>query len=483
MATVRDQVEAYNYATRRQVLALLKGDDAVSLDPRRRLNRSLFGGLLLGVIVLAAAGVAGFLSSGGSTSVPTSGVIVDADTGATFVRDGNLLHQTLNMTSAKLIAGPQVTKVSSSALRSLPRGLQVGIPGAPDVPPPSSRLTAGAWSVCTIEAQAASASGQVVVSVGAPVPTPIPESGGIVAQTPDGTEWLLDNGQRYKVTTAAAGLLGLNQAAPLSIDPAVLDLAPEGQPLVVPKIPGAGHQPSVSLPFHPLVGDLWKVDNGTNRPGLYVVTQDGIAAVDPFAFQMLLTERTPRTVQAGDLQSVPVRTSRLPEIPAGWPSQAPGNPVPPPASGQPFCISYDPRAQPAAAWTVAWPVSFSTPARVPLGPHAEQVSASGTRLPTAATAVAVPAGGGALVKAVGSGGVDSVYTLITDSGLRFSIADADAVRRLGYDTNAAVRVPLSFVRLLPAGPSLDPAAAAAEDAGAAEAPAATASPVPSAPPS
>jgi hypothetical protein len=111
------------------------------------------------------------------------------------------------------------------------------------------------------------------------------------------------------------------------------------------------------------------------------------------------------------------------------------------------------------------------------------VAASGASLPTAATGVAVPSGGGALVKAVGSGGVDAVYTLITDSGLRFSITNADAVRRLGYNPSDAVAVPLPFVQLLPAGPGLDPTSAATEYAGAAQAPAATATALPSGVPS
>src|SRR5438093_6756179 len=103
MATARDQVEAYNFASRRQVLALLHGDDAAAVDPRRRLNRSLLGGLLLAVVIVAATGVAGFLSGASSTSVPIDGVIVDADSGGAYVRIGDVLHPALNITSAKLI--------------------------------------------------------------------------------------------------------------------------------------------------------------------------------------------------------------------------------------------------------------------------------------------------------------------------------------------------------------------------------------------
>jgi type VII secretion protein EccB len=479
MASVRDQVEAYNYATRRQVLALLRGDDSAPVDPRRRLNRSLFGGLLLGIVVLAAAGVAGFLSGNGSTSVPSNGVIVDADTGAAYVRIGNVLHPALNMTSAKLIAGNQVTKVSSGALRSLPRGLPVGIPGAPDNLPPSGQLTTRAWSVCTIAPQASAARAQVMVSVGAPVPTPLPPPSGLVVQTPDGTTWLLDDGQRYQVTTPAATVLSLSQVPPLQVGSAVLDLVPEGPPLVVPKIPGAGRPPTVSLSFDALVGDLVQVNNGTGQPGLYVVLDDGVAPVDPFAFQMLGgAARHTLTEPAGTI--VNAASKSQPDIPEQWPSEALDGPAAPPAANEPFCVTYDPRAPHGAA---AWPVTFSEPARIPLGPHATPVAVSGASLPTAATGVAVPSSGGALVKAVGSGGVDAVYMLVTDSGLRFSITNTDAVGRLGYDAKSAIPVPLPFVNLLPAGPGLDPTAAAAEYAGAAQAPAATATAVPSAAPS
>ncbi|HZC69212.1 MAG TPA: type VII secretion protein EccB [Jatrophihabitans sp.] len=471
MASVRDQVEAYNYATRRQVLALLQGDDSVSVDPRRRLNRSLFGGLLLGVVVLAAAGVAGFLSGGGSTTLPSQGVIVDADTGAAYVRIGDVLHPTLNMTSAKLIAGHDITEVSSATLRTVPRGLPVGIPGAPEALPPSDQLTGHAWSVCTIAPQASAGSSQVQVSVGAPVPTPIPTGAGLVVQDPDQTEWLLDNGQRYQVSDAAATVLGLDQVTAMSVESEVLDAIPEGPPLDIPDIPGAGHPPSVSLKFTALVGDAVKVENGTNHPGLFVVMQDGVAPVDPFAFRLITAIGHNVTEPARRIVKVPAKTG--PDIPDLWPRQALRGPLPPPTPNEPMCISYDPHAPRTAA---AWPVTFSEPVRTPLGAHAVPVTASSGTLPTAATGVAVPPGGGALVRATGSGGVDAVYMLVTDSGLRFPIANADAVSRLGYDPSQAVSVPVSFLKLLPAGPGLDPTEAAVEYPGAAEPPPATATP-------
>jgi type VII secretion protein EccB len=470
MASTRDQVEAYNFATRRQVLALLQGDDTVTVDPRRRLNRALLGGLLLAVVILAATGVAGFLSGGSATSLPSDGVIVDADSGGAYVRINDVLHPALNMASAKLLAGHQVTTVSSGTLRSLPRGLPVGIPGAPDSLPPQGQLTNGAWTVCSIAPEASAARPQVVVSVGARVPAPLP--GGLVVQSPDGSTWLLDDGLRYLVSGAASTLLGLDQVLPLPVRAEFLDLVPEGPALDVPTVPGAGSTPAVTLPFAAVVGDLVEVENGTKQPGLYVVLSDGVAPVDPFAYSLLAGgAKHTLTEPASEIVRVPAKSR--PSVPALWPRQALGHPVGAPAAGEPLCISYRPHAPHAAA---AWPVTFSEPPTVPLAEQATPVAPSAGSLPTAATGVAVPSGGGALVRAVATGGVDGVYTLVTDSGLRFTITNADAVGRLGYDPKSAAPVPLPFVTLLPAGPGLDPTAAGIEYAGAARPPAATAVP-------
>jgi type VII secretion protein EccB len=477
MVSTRDQVEAYTFATRRQVLALLRGDDAVATDPRRRLNRSLIGGALVAVVALAVTGVLGFLSGGGSASLPKQGVIVDASSGAAYVRIGDIVHPALNVASAKLIAGPQVTKVSASALGSAPRGLPVGIPGAPDALPPPGRLSRGGWTVCSTASQANAARPQVVVSIGATVPRPLPAGAAAVVRPPDGTAWLLDDGMRYQVGEAAATLLRLDQVSPVPIEPAVLQLVPEGPPLAVPALPDAGSPPAVSLPFGAAVGDLLKVDNGTAQPGLYVVLADGVAPVDPFAYALLAGgARQSHTVPASDIVSVPAHTR--PPIPGLWPKRALTGPVAPPP-GEPLCVSYDPAAAHTAA---AWPVTVSEPTAVPLAAHATPVLPASGSLPTAATAIAVPAGSGALVKATAAGGVDGVYTLVTDSGLRFGVADAGAVGRLGYDAASAVPVPLPFVALLPAGPGLDPTAAAVEYGGAAQPPAAaTGAPASSAP--
>ena len=79
--------------------------------------------------------------------------------------------------------------------------------------------------------------------------------------------------------------------------------------------------------------------------------------------------------------------------------------------------------------------------------------------------VMVPRGAGALVRATTASGGDGALTLVTDSGQRFAVPTPDAATRLRYDPAVARSVPAPFVRLLPAGPALDPEAAAREFTG------------------
>lgn len=79
--------------------------------------------------------------------------------------------------------------------------------------------------------------------------------------------------------------------------------------------------------------------------------------------------------------------------------------------------------------------------------------------------VVVPRGAGALVRASSASGGDGALTLVTDSGQRYAVPTADAAVRLRYDSAAAKAVPAPFVRLLPAGPALDPEVATREFTG------------------
>lgn len=74
--------------------------------------------------------------------------------------------------------------------------------------------------------------------------------------------------------------------------------------------------------------------------------------------------------------------------------------------------------------------------------------------------VLVPPGQLAVVRAIASDDTDiGAYHLVTDLGLRYPVPSAEVLMMLGYTPQDAVEVPAALVHRIPAGPTLDPAAA------------------------
>ena len=70
------------------------------------------------------------------------------------------------------------------------------------------------------------------------------------------------------------------------------------------------------------------------------------------------------------------------------------------------------------------------------------------------------AGRGALLRAEQpDGSTTGTIYLVTDQGMKFPIADDDALAALGYDDVTPDEVPRTLLDVIPTGPSLDPAAA------------------------
>ena len=74
--------------------------------------------------------------------------------------------------------------------------------------------------------------------------------------------------------------------------------------------------------------------------------------------------------------------------------------------------------------------------------------------------VAVPPGRGALVEALaGPTATEGPLAVVSDLGQRFPLASREVLVPLGYASVRPVRLPAAVVALLPAGRTLDPAAA------------------------
>jgi type VII secretion protein EccB len=460
VATTKEQAEAYNYEGRRQATSLMMGQDEARNDPRRRINRVTIGGVLIGVLVMAGFGIAGFLGAGRGPALPESGAVLLAGTGDRYVIVDGRLHPALNLASALLVGGGQSAQVRASVLDQLPRGLPVGIPDAPDALPAKDRLTAAPWTVCVVQSGAATLPPQVTVRVGAPEPTSgvIGPEQAVVATGPDNTAWMINEGRRYRLLDNVAVRLAATRANPLALPAEILDVLPEGPPIAVPAIEGAGKAaPGVSSSL--VVSDIVRVEAGGSIRQSFVVLTDGLAPVSELGAALLVAAGAVE-VPVDPATAAAARQSRARAVgDPGWPEVVP-QPVGP-QRDRPLCLSTTPGAP---AGDAPWTVRASLP-EVVLAPGEQPVFSRAGDVPGVVDQVVVPRGAGALVRATTASGGDGALTLVTDSGLRFAIPTPDAAVRLRYDPAAAPAVPAPFVALLPAGPALDPELAAREFTG------------------
>lgn len=460
MATTKEQAEAYGYEGRRQATTLVTGRDEARTDPRRRINRVTAAGVLVGILVMAGFGIAGFLGAGRGPALPESGAVLVSGSGDRYVVVEGRLHPALNLASALLVGGGQLTQVRPAGLDALPRGLPIGIAEAPDALPAPERLSTAPWTVCAVPSGAATLPPEITVRVGAPEPAAgaVDARQAVLATGPDNTRWLLNQGRRYRLGDDAARRVGPQRAAPLSLPAEILDLLPEGPPIVAPSIAGTGAAVA-GVPRSWVVADVVRVQAGGSVRESLAVLPDGVVPVSEFTAALLVSAGS-NEVAADPATAASARRSRTPTVgDPGWPEVVP-QPVGP-QRDQPLCLSTTP-GDPAG--DAPWPVRMSLPGVV-LGPGEQPVHTGQGDTPGVVDAVVVPRSTGALVRATTASGGDGALTLVTDSGQRFAVPTADAASRLRYDPAAARSVPAPFVRLLPAGPALDPEVAAREFTG------------------
>ncbi|TDC62682.1 type VII secretion protein EccB [Streptomyces hainanensis] len=468
MATTREQAEAYAYENRRRTTSLIRGADEARLDPRRRLNRSLGGGTAIGILILAGFGIAGWLGGGRGPALPATGAVVVGDSGDRYVVSDGVVHPALNLASAMLLGGGEVTKVKQSVLDEAPRGLPVGIPGAPDALPGTGDLVDDDWTLCVVPSETGGTPTATALYVSVPGVAPPADqepAGGatVLAQAEDGAFWLLTEGRRYSLETPIRDLLGLQSVEPVRLPHEIIAAMPEGPALTIPA-PGddAGGEPAVALPFEARVGDIAHTDTGVS-PQYYLVRSDGLVSVSPLVHALLSVDaETDHEISATDAARAARSEAAAPGDPA-WPDelQRPEEP----GRNQPVCISTPPGGQPGDA---PWQATIHLPATMPDPADVDPVTGyQGARLGLL-DQIYLPAGSGAVVRATTSAGTGGTYTLVTDSGAAYPFASPDAVERLGYAPGEAPSVPSAFTDLLPVGPVLDPQAAGREQSGAGE---------------
>ncbi|MFI6821767.1 type VII secretion protein EccB [Micromonospora sp. NPDC050187] len=460
MRTRRDQVQAYRFVTRRIVSALLSGDPETTDLPMRRLGLAVFGSAMVAAIVLAGAGVYGLLTKGGAPLEPNT-LVIEKETGATYVFVDGRLYPTLNYASARLILGeesPQARSMSQASIRERPRGRTVGIVGAPDDLPNRSSLVGLPWSVCNTPdpADPRQSTTRLVVNQQLSGGAPLDDQAILVSV--GGQRYLLSRNTRMQILGGDAAIAALKMASvrPIEVGQQLINAVPAGPRLKEPFIAGDKERSELQVGNGPSwVGQIFRAADQH-----YVLTRDGLVSIGEITALLLrrdgggVKDITPE--QAGRVLSdqrledegVPQKLPELRQVGQGRAS---------------VCATYRAGSAGGPPTTTIEVFDRTPPELSPSAPGSIEVRQGGRDAVRTAERVVVPGGKGALVQAMpgagegGQGATASTVYLITSQGIRYPLGtrSGDAAAALGYGGVTPLAVPASLLALIPTGPTLE----------------------------
>ncbi len=466
----RDQADAYRFGLRRLEAALVRGDPVPLHEQIRSQRRAALAGVVLGLLGLCAA--AAFATLSPRPNWTRQAVVVGAGSGAMYAvaHHPHRLVPVPNLPAARLVlaalraggstdADPATATpvtVPDDALDGAPRTPAAAVPGAlavrPGGPPVPPR-----WAVCdTVTPEGALVGTTVVGGAGAIAPWPADE--GVLLDGPDATTWLVTAGRRHRIDIGDGRLIaafGLTGRVPRAAAPALLSVLPEGPPLVTPVVPGRGEPAPDGLPGR--IGDVLVAHAVGGGPQHYVVLAGGLQEVPAVVAELLRVasgEREPRPVGAAELAAADLVDEPAADDPAagglavdGWPAGAPR--LRDAAEAPVLCWTWSADGGPeGGVWAGrAAPVAGAEPVTL------AQADGPGERI----DAVAVGPGGAVRATAPGRPPGAGPLWLVSGTGVAYGVADDATAAALGITT--AEPAPEAALRLLPAGPTLDLAAA------------------------
>jgi type VII secretion protein EccB len=430
---------------RRMEHALVRGDVRMLDDPLRAQSLSLIAGVILAVIIVAACAILAFFRPPGTLG--GAPIVMVRDSGALYVRIGDVVHPVFNLASARLIAGtpanPEV--VSASAIHNAKRGPSVGIPGAPaSIPAPLGERESG-WAVCDDATSTTVIAGDVLgdgLAAGRSVlVTPRTESAA--------TTYLLYDGWRAKVdmrNRAVVRALKLDGVTPRPVSRALLDTIPEAPPIAVPHIPATG-SPSPLRGFP--VGAVVRIAR-VDAEEYYVVLTDGVQRIGQVAADLI---RFTDSQDARDIVTVaPDVIGAVPILDTLRVSAFPGH------GG----VSND--AVVCARWRPG-PTGANTAVLMGNSLKADDIDpvtlAQADGDGPSVDGVSIPQGRSVYVRSTGitgDGASNGALYFINDSGAVFGLRDQDTAKHLGL-AGPPVPAPWPVLARLPRGPELSKDAA------------------------
>lgn len=454
MPSRQDQLHSYQYSLQRVVAALVTHDPDPYRSPMRRAGMTALVGLLVAAVAVGAVAVYGVLTGAGSGKPDNpAAVYVEKGTGARFVVSDGKLHPVLNFSSALLLATgnePDVITTSTEQLAKVPLGPTLGIPDAPDSLPDAGGLLKDAWSVCTASGDDNAPTSTLLIGDAVRGGSEMAASGGfaLVVRDPAGETYLVYENRRFLIPAgrlaATLSAIGLNGQPSWPVATAWVNAVPLGPDLTPPAIAGFGAPSGIG---NLTVGQLVTNADATQ---FSVVLADGVSPVTPMQAQLLQTvlgARSPVPLGA-DFNQVTSSPTKVSDV-------GRANPLP--------------KTVPASAVTprrVCLTRPLDGDARIqidPVVPAGVAVSSATVSGGVQVDQMHVTRGTGAVVISSASSTAPAsagTVTLVTDIGLRYSVASREALAKLGYGGITLPRVPAELVSLLPQGPALDPARAA-----------------------
>ncbi|MFG1653130.1 type VII secretion protein EccB [Micromonospora sp. NPDC049275] len=452
MPSRQDQLHSYQFSVQRAVAALVMRETDPAQSPFRRLAGAGLASVLVAAIGLGGFALYGLFAGGGTGWRDPGAVIVEKESGARFVYREQKLHPVLNYTSALLIVGADRSKtvlVSRRSIDGVPRGLPLGIADAPDSLPAPGRLAAAAWTVCST---AGGEDPRSALLIGTE-----PDGGrslgddALLLRHPDGGLHLVWHQHRYLIRdpNRVLAALATTRSRSVPVAPALLNALPAGVDLAPPALPGEG-QASTRVPGA-TIGQVYLVRNSGGGRQYAVALDGGLAGITELQAGLLLA-------RTGQGESEPMTLGRFAALPT-MPDLAPSGPTAPPPV-PPRLASSDDAAICARVGDDGGAGEVLSGVRLPdLAAVPRTAPSGGAAL---ADHVVVQPGGGAVVEAAAAPGASGgAVSVVTDLGRRYVLADREVLAMLGYRDVRPVRLPAGLVSLVPAGATLDPAAARA----------------------
>jgi type VII secretion protein EccB len=438
-------------------------------QPIPRTRRGFVMGLVVAAITGIVVSVFGLIVPGGSdaSALQPGTMVLESDSGARYLYVDKQLRPVLNATSAKLVAGGQMTirTAVANSLQGITRGAPFGIVGAPDDVPAAGMLSRDAWSACAATTRQGSGGpvNQLVLDIGQSAPMTGLTAGEGVLVSDDGSTYLLWNGRRLRLDTAhgVVQALGYGTARQVPVTDGFLNAVPAGPDLTPPALPGLGDSGPDLAGKATRIGQLF--DDTVDRH--YVLAQQGLVPLTDMQFALLRgdpdiqqqayggTTITTPAIGPDDLarHTAPAGTDGVAAVGATLPPAAPR--ITAVGDQQAVCVALRPgTAAVSASVGVADTADVIANAGPPGQGQGITPSCAGADL------IATVPGRGVLVAATAAGGGPAATNyLVTDNGVRYPIPSSDALNKLGYSGPVAVTLPAPVIGLLPSGPSLDPA--------------------------